>query len=328
MSRSLRKRASWWLVRLQADDVTEADRAEFKAWLAADPRHVEAFEEVANAVDQVRGFKGELRSAPYSDGAARRVSRAALAGAGLALAAAAVLGVLWLGDAWPRRFSTEIGEQRKIALEDGSVVELNTDTAISVQFSSESRHVRLHRGEALFRVRRDPDRLFEVEAGGRSVRAIGTAFIVRLEADALRVTVTEGLVDVGSVRSLTRSSPLDGGEGGRVRVAARQRLNISDRSRVVTDLSEEAIARSLAWRDGMLWFNGEPLREVVREVERHTGATFTIADPALEELHVVAYLRANNLDGFIARLEDAFPDLVVRRSGDRVRINRRAERGG
>jgi transmembrane sensor len=315
-----------WLVRLQGDHATDADRAEFRAWLAADPRHAAAFKSVTSAVEGVRALKGELRGAAAFEARPRREHRVVIAGAGLALAAAALLGVLWLRDARPQHYATAVGEQREVTLGDGSVVELNTNSEITVRFNSEGRNVGLVRGEALFQVRRDPGRMFEVEADGRSVRALGTAFVVRMDGAALKVTVTEGMVDVGSARPRLAPSALVVGQRGRARVSARQRLDISDQGSVLTHLNEEEIARSLAWRDGMLRFDGELLRDVVKDVERHTGANFVIANSELEELHVVAYLRANNLDGFISGLEESFPDIAVRRSGDRVRIEHRAGR--
>lgn len=320
MVRSLRRRASWWLVRLQAADITEADRVRFWAWLAADPRNAAAFEQVARALDEIGALKSDLRDyLPKEKAPPPPSPRIALVGAGLVLAAIAVFGTVCLWPKAPQHYETEIGEQRDLALADGSVVELNTDTQIAVDFSRRARRIRMDHGEALFQVAHDPDRPFEVEADGRSVRALGTQFVVRVEPDGMKVIVTQGVVDVGRIHR-TRSD-----RAGRRRLVAWQGLDLSDRGGVVAHFTPRDMARRLAWRDGMLRFDGEPLRDVIKEVARHTGARFVVADPELENLHVIAYFRATNLDGFIAMLEQSFPNLVVLRSGNEIRISRRID---
>ncbi len=65
-------------------------------------------------------------------------------------------------------------------LNDGSVVNLNTNSLMRVQLTPELRHVVLERGEALFKVTHDKKRPFDVDAGSTTVRAVGTEFSVRV----------------------------------------------------------------------------------------------------------------------------------------------------
>ncbi|MGH7956064.1 MAG: iron-containing alcohol dehydrogenase, partial [Opitutaceae bacterium] len=76
----------------------------------------------------------------------------------------------------------------------GSVVELNVDADILVDFSPVRRAVRLVRGEAHFTVATDAARPFVVSAGGVEVRAVGTGFAVHFAPQEIAVLVTEGQV--------------------------------------------------------------------------------------------------------------------------------------
>lgn len=95
-------------------------------------------------------------------------------------------------------YSTVQGEQRTVALPDGSMVYLNTDTAIAVVYGDDERWVELLRGEALFQVASNPDRPFRVIAEGGMTEAVGTAFVIREDPVDTVVTVTEGVVEVRS----------------------------------------------------------------------------------------------------------------------------------
>src|SRR3546814_14750120 len=85
-----------------------------------------------------------------------------------------MVGGLYLADAGSS-YSTEIGEVRRVALDDGSTAALNTDSKVEIAFAKKARVVRLDRGEVWFEVHKDTTRHFEVEAGDIRVRAVGTA---------------------------------------------------------------------------------------------------------------------------------------------------------
>ena len=91
---------------------------------------------------------------------------------------------------------TGVGEQRTLTLEDGTRIQLNTDTRAVVRYDERLRRVELEKGEAMFEVARRPDWPFVVTAGDRQIRALGTAFVVRREAEVLAVTLVEGKVTV------------------------------------------------------------------------------------------------------------------------------------
>ena len=91
-------------------------------------------------------------------------------------------------------------------LDDGSVAELNRGAEIEVNYTVAERRVVLRRGEALFTVAKNPARPFVVRAGGVDVRAVGTAFNVKLAGPNLEVLVTEGTVHVSQQTPATSAS--------------------------------------------------------------------------------------------------------------------------
>ena len=139
----------------------------------------------------------------------RRFWRGAAIGASLA-AAAAVAMVLWpeptLPGTAPNATSLPPNVPRQIALADGSIVELNRDSEVLPQFTRTERRVILLKGEAHFSVTKDPTRPFIVRAGHVDVRAVGTAFNVLVQSDAVQVSVTEGKVRVTPDQAATEAS--------------------------------------------------------------------------------------------------------------------------
>jgi transmembrane sensor len=93
-------------------------------------------------------------------------------------------------------FTTGVGEQRMITLQDGSRIYLNSDTRLTVRLDKNRRLVRLAGGEALFDVAKNPSRPFIVDAGEMQVRAVGTEFVVRRDPHELAVTLVEGTVRI------------------------------------------------------------------------------------------------------------------------------------
>jgi transmembrane sensor len=320
MSRKLRKQASRWLLRLQSEDVTADDRRAFEAWYRADTRHAAEFDALTETIDRLRQLRERFAEEPEpSARAVLRSRRDVFATAAGGLLAASFIAVAWflIAPSWNLKtasFETALGVQRQVDLADGSQIELNTNTRLDVRMSPERRHIKLAHGEALFRVAHEPQRPFEVEARGRLLRAVGTVFSVRVDRNASVLLVIEGAVSV---------VPLAGGASQLV--TASERFDLV--SGIRTTASADTIDRVLAWRDGMLDFDGVSLDVVVAEVERYTGAHFAFADPDLASLSMAAYFRAADLNGFVSLLETSYSLLRVRKTDQGYLIERRPEAG-
>jgi transmembrane sensor len=206
---------------------------------------------------------------------------------------------------------TSIGEQRVISLADGSLIHLNTDSLVLVEFSDIRRDVHLLRGEAHFEVAHDEHRPFIVKAGSNTVTAVGTAFNVQITADKkLELLVTDGKVlvknkqDNNDASTIAESShPLD--NFGELMVAG-QKAVISQLSIQQLTLSNEQVQSDLAWQQGMLVFHGEPLAEVLKEISRYTSINFTLADEQVKQRRVAGYFKAGDIQGLLFALKNNF----------------------
>jgi transmembrane sensor len=206
---------------------------------------------------------------------------------------------------------TSVGEQRVLSLADGSVIHLNTDSLVSVDFSETRRDVHLLRGEAHFEVAHDELRPFIVKAAGNTVTAVGTAFNVQLNSNQkLELLVTEGKILVKNksvydqnANNTELSHALDGfGE----LMTVGQKALISQQTIQQMTLSNEQIKNDLAWQQGMLVFHGEPLAEALQEISRYTSIKFTLADDQLKQRMVAGYFKAGDIQGLLFALENNF----------------------
>ncbi len=309
--------AAEWLVRRDRG-FTASEQDEFFQWLAEDPRHGEwlaIHDQTWRDFNLLAEWRPEHSSEPNPDLLARR--RASYRWLWPAAAAAAGVALLltvwrpWMKPALDGAALTAAFAIQHRVLADGSEVELNRGAAIEVEFTPAERRVRLVRGEAHFAVAKNPLRPFIVRANGVDVRAVGTAFDVRLDPESVEVLVTEGHVQV---QLPTASVPV---------LAAGQRTVVSFAPTAppprVLDVSPEEMAQRLAWQPQLLDFSSTALAKVVAEFNRRAGEAqgirLVIADPELESLPIVASVRSDNIEGLVRSLE---------LSGD-VRAERRGE---
>lgn len=328
--RALEDAAGEWIARLEADDVSDDDRRRFAEWLAEDRRHREVFEAMRDSWHRLDALGALVYGVPEEDARApARSSRrlpAVWAGAAALLLAVGI--GLWQGlrPPAPVHYETAVGHQLSVSLDDGSTIDLNTDTLVEVGYSDTERTIRLVHGEAHFTVEKDAERPFVVHAGDGQVTAIGTRFNVYLTPTrGVEVTVTEGIVEVASAKEsagVADAAALQRRPLRTALVSEGQHVQYEKQVGVVADIATPKVERRLAWRQGMLSFDGETLEEVVAEVSRYTNVRFVIADPELRELQVGGYFKSNDLAALETLLESAF-DIDVRREGQRVVLTKR-----
>ena len=304
--------AALWLARRDARDEA-GESTEFAAWLTTDPRHRAAYLRLAAAWERSARLKA-LRPDGGSIDADLLVRRRPAHHTSRwrhPLAPAAGLAALAVATAWwviatraVETYRTEVGGLFRIVLKDGSAVTLNTDTELRVHFSEARRGVELLRGEAQFTVTHDVSRPFEVSAGGRLVRAVGTAFDVRLDhGEALEVIVTEGRVAFVDAPS-PAAGP--GGTPTAATISAGESA-IADGGKVtVRRVSTTETSRHLAWQVGELSFQGETLSEAVAEFNRYNRRKLRVEDPSIGSLQIGGNFQALDVDSFVAALGRSF----------------------
>lgn len=334
---TVRREAGNWLARRETRPLSQAEATEFAAWLKQSPRHAEEFERLSGVWDDldILDELNYLDSASESEPRApvrlweRRQVVSALAASLVVLVGGAVIyqtafeGVPLQDEA----FATDFGEQKTIALVDGSSLILNTDSEVEVVYSRQARDVRLVRGEAHFEVLEDTKRPFSVYAGEGIVRAVGTAFTVRFreETQFVEVTVSEGRVELipqasADGNTAAASSEAPSREPLVEMTAGDNAVFKQEVLKHITELPRAELNRKLSWRRGLLAFAGEPLGEVLNEVARYTDVDFRIEDPAIEALPIGGYFKVGEVDGLLRALEETFEIGVERIDDGRVRL--------
>jgi len=344
--------AARWAVRADAGALGPDEQRELDTWLAADSRHLGAYVRARAQwvdLDRLAALQGPASGAlgssfvaqpaaekPASEpaaasagvGARPEARAAALSRRQLLAAGIAVIGVLGGGLSWlilregQERYTSGIGEVRRIALEDGSTLLLNTASEVTVRWTKEQRDIRLVRGEALFEVPHDNSRPFIVQARETAVRAVAPPFAVRLDAAQVDVTVTEGVVEVADSKTMSAlgpPAPTTARPGVR-RVAAHERMVIArSRAQDVELIAPATVDRQLAWRDGMVSFDGESLQMAVAEINRHNRRQIVVDDPTLAAMPVVGVFRTTDLEGFSAAAAAALKARAIP-DGDLIRL--------
>lgn len=329
--------AAAWLAQ-RDEGLTDSEEAEFTRWQQADPRHAAAVARLGKTwmtLQQLREFRPESRRHPDPDllGRPRPAARvirfpvAAVAG----LAAALVIGAFFLfGPTPPARqdvptalaatvYATTADGYQRVTLADGSVLELNANSEVRVDFLPVVRHVELKRGEAHFTVAKDPTRPFIVHAGQVAVRAVGTAFNVRFAGEGVEVLVTEGRVRVENAAGAVGLPELVTGQ--RLLVPALPGPGAA--SAPPEELTPASVHAALAWQGPRLRFNETPLAEVVAQFNRHNRVQIELGEASLAGLPVDGSFRSENVEAFI-RLLESDASLRVERVGEHRIVLRRA----
>ena len=321
---SIERQASEWLALLTSGDASAADRARYDAWIREHPSHKAAFDQISHTMDRVRLASEQLRetiptdldvnarvenfAVPEATVRWRKYLPPAAAAAVIVVAIASMLLYPFDNNAVHR---TEVGQQITVKLPDQSTVELNTDTALQVRYSDHARMIELRRGEAFFDVAPDSVRPFVVQAGPGAVRAIGTSFVVRVQNQAVKVTVTEGVIEIihDAIDHNAVSSP---GIHTTARPPATSPAQLSEGQRVKYDQHIVTVAkvepadldREFAWRQGLLIFDGQSLDEVIREVGRYTDTRIIIRDADLRALRVGGAYQAGDIEAVLEFFEE------------------------
>lgn len=286
------RQAAEWAAKADGGQMGADDTAALEAWLAADVRHIGAYTKAAAVLVQLERLGATNALAPHVMAAPLPTRRRLLLGGAIAAGVAAIVAAR-VG--WPylqqESYATAFGESRVVALADGSVVTLNTDSKIVVRFHSDRRDVMLVRGEALFDVAKNPARPFVVGVHDLGVRAVGTSFAVRaLTGEPIHVLVREGIVELKRLATPV-VGPVLVGAGGHATVPA-------DAPIIVTQETPERIRRELAWKNGRIAFEDQTLATAAREFSRYSATRIVIDDPDVAKRTVTGLFLANDPVGF------------------------------
>ena len=344
----IEQQAADWLLRLDTDQgPSQAELKRLRAWVERSPAHREQFKRLTQywhcttlpadlSFSPANSSESEATKATSVSAFQRLFSSGwrgtAILGTALSLTAALAMGLLMdnsSGISGNGIYETRTGEQNSITLVDGSVIQLNTGSRIHVNFVDNQRTVSLMAGEVHFEVAKDTTRPFIVKAREGLVRAVGTAFTVRLQPQALKVVVAEGKValatsldkpnsDNNTAETVKRA--VDRGylvEGQTVDFVPEADKGLGNE---IQQLKHDDLDQQLAWRRGMLLFAGEPLSEVIAEVNRYTSIDIKIIDAQIADIRIGGHFKVDETDAMLQALEMSFGIQVTRPSDNTVHL--------
>ena len=334
--------ASDWLLRIQTGSLDSEELAQWLQWYDADSANRSAFEKVQATFESIHALPQSERSAWASRLTAveqpkrswlpvlrplfaRRVWATAFT---FAIALIAGIVVWQLGgkrSVETSAFKTERATHRDISLPDGSRVRLGAKSQLFVNFTSQTRYVVLEGGEAFFKVAKDKERPFLVQAGEVTVRAVGTEFNVRRVMDKTIVAVTEGVVEVR--QSLRPRQSTNSGASKAIRVVAGEQVSIDPAAAVVAvkQVASEAV---VGWQEGRLEFVDEPLGMVIETINRYSHREIVITDKAINEFRFSGTVSREHIDEWVFALAEIFPVDVRRVGNETVLISHRPVTAG
>ncbi|MEE4635679.1 FecR family protein [Pseudomonas alliivorans] len=287
-----------WQLNLDSANGNDAERAEFARWLAADEEHARAWSQLGMLNQRFAVPSGPARKAlQQAPGTLRRSMRklgGGLAGVFLACALTLFTADRYLAlDYWLADQRTATGEQRDVRLADNTVVRLNTHSAIDVRFDAHQRRVILQDGEILVQTGdHDDPRPFIVETPDGKMRALGTRFLVRRDADGTLLSVLQSAV-AANARDLPQEQILR--EGQQVR------------------LTREGLGPLLAlpmgadaWTRGMLVVDNARLQDMLAELGRYRQGHLGV-DPLVADLRITGSFPLTDTDLALKALLPALP---------------------
>lgn len=339
----IERAAADWVARRDRG-LTPAEERAFAKWQEADARHLEyllrierTWRVLDTADEAPEIMQLALESEAEFDAISRRKRRVFKIGLALAASlAVATTTLFWQSDiaesatqpTLVRSYRVVPSDARRVVLADGSTVHLKGNSAVEPAFTTAERRIRLLHGEARFEVAHDAERPFTVVVGGVAVQAVGTAFNIRVDPEAVDVVVTEGRVrvqDIAAGRSLLappEAPAMVGGPGERASgeppvLSAGQKVSVhSETTTPVAPASATAddLDQAVAWLGPTLVFERTPLQEAIKAFNSFNREQLVIGDPGLAQRRLGGSFRADNLEVFVRLLSTGF-DIDSERRG-------------
>lgn len=286
----IEKRAAEWIDRRDEDGWNAEDQAQLESWLAQSLTHHIAFWRLNAAwkrTERLAALRTDGPRGPETAGRKKINSTWARTAATLTLVALVGAGVFYAARPQQQKnYSTPIGGRQTLTLADGSMIDMNTDTALRVSGDGKERKVWFDRGEAFFKIKHDSARPFVIVAADQLITDLGTTFSVRREASRVQIALTQGRAQVApnDLHSGMRAVVLKPGD---VVVATPDSISVSRTSLL-------ALNNQLGWRRGVLVFYNTRLADAASQFDRYSerkilvegtaasiriGGTFPVNDP-------------------------------------------------
>jgi transmembrane sensor len=324
-SSDLHDQASQLFLRRRESSWVPADQVALDARLTSDPKFAEAFRQTQESWDAVGRHATSPELLALREQAIARARQASarrwsLPGArswnlGNWAAAAAILiacGIIWQLSPYgyePGFYKTSLGEQKAVELPDHSHIALDARTRLRVRFSADARIVQLLEGQAQFSVAKDPARPFKVEAGSKTIVAVGTVFDVEYVDSQVQVAMVEGKVAVLSRDQSGSAVPPEAdskSNNSTIELSAGEALAVRADG-ASTILAKADIEAATAWRQGKVIFRDQTLAEAVHRLNRYSRQQVIVDDPALAQMKVSGVFDSGDAQAFAEAMQAYLP---------------------
>lgn len=291
-----------WKLSLDQGSGTPDERSEFMRWHAASEEHARAWRQLGCLDQRVSAAAGPARQALLQSraGLRRRIGKV-----GGGLAGMFLLGSLlaWVGAPslsahyWLADQRTATGELRTLRLEDGTLLSLNTHTAVDIDYAGAQRVIVLHQGEISVETGHQDPRPLLVRTDDGRLRPLGTRFLVRLEANGTRLEVLQASV---------AAMPLNSGDEQVLREGQQVLMDANGLGQVGTvDVGADA------WTRGMLVVDNVRLADLVAALGKYRSGHLGVADE-VADLRVTGSFPLTDIDLALASLVPALPVKIER----------------
>ena len=312
---SISEIASVWLERVHAGNWEERDQAELNAWLAESSAHRAAYWRLEDAWSHAARLTA-LRTHGVQPEAGRRFLPLLARSAAVIIACVAmgIMGAKYLLSPEARTYATGLGGHKVVVLQDGSRIELNTDTILRVAAATDERTVWLDKGEAYFQIRHNVVHPLVVFAAGHRITDLGTKFLIRQDEGRIEVALLEGRARLdtdNASASHARSAVLTPGD---VAVATADTL-------AVTQRPTQKLSNELGWRQGLLIFTETSLGDAAAEFNRYNATKLVVSDAAVARMKINGTFPISGAEMF-ARVAQHILQVQAVRRGNEVVISR------
>lgn len=293
--REVVRSAARWLALLESGSASEEDHAELQHWRDSAVNNERAWQKAQQLRQRFSSLPANLAMATLDrPDEARRAALKSILGVVVLAPAVWLLGRQLPLEVWRADLHTAIGEHQRLTLADGSVLQLNTDSAVNVDLSA--RQIKLIRGEIALNVPGSAPLTIEGPYG-RIVLSQGEV-CVRLDESDCRVSVVRGSVQV---------QPL---QGPALLLQAQQQISLFRNGAGPVTAFDAMLP---GWRDGVLTAQNQPLGDFLRELGRYRPGLLRW-EPELEALRVTGSFQLDNTDRVLSLLAASLPVEIHRRT--------------
>ena len=274
LSKHVLDEATDWLVILHSGEVSDEQYQQFEQWKNQKSENTLAIEQVQKIISGLNELPANLSHQSFTRSKNEfhqtLKNNTLLSLIGLFTLTFFLYQLPW--SKWQADYHTDIGEIKNIPLDDGSQLILASNSYINVEYTKQSRKIKLIAGEIYIKTAKDPyKRPFFVSTSNGDLEALGTQFTVRQEKKKTKLNVYEHAVAIHSAGPAREKI---------IKQGFRAVFNAQHISNAIPLKNDQPY-----WTQHLLVVENWPLKKVLHELYRYQQGTYFI-DPSIENIQI------------------------------------------